>query len=156
MQTLDVDCLGFVVTRITELARERQIPAHYCQSVHDMKQFVVPEAYANQLADVFQVAHREMYIQLLRNLGINLASLPEANYQYSGVEITDRWVKSLKDTGETISYSGFLEVDANATDDDFESADTPLGYMASDFVSNKKMRELVRQMIASEPTVAEN
>jgi hypothetical protein len=147
LQTLDVDCLGFMVTRITEIARERNIPAHFCQAVHDMKQFVVPEVYAEELASVFQEAHREMYTSLLTGLSIDLNSLPEANYQYSGVEITDRWVKSLKDTGKTMSYGGFIDLDANPTDDEMESSDTPLGYMSSDFMSNKQLRAKVSQML---------
>jgi hypothetical protein len=154
LQTLDVDCLCYMVTRITEIAKDKGIPAIYCQSVHDMKQFLVPAEFAETLADVYQVAHREMYVKLLTVLGIDVSTMPLNNISYSGVEITDRWVKSLDDTGETLSYGGFLSIDTAGTADKMESSDTPLAYMAEDFLSNKAVRAKIRDILAEEETMA--
>jgi hypothetical protein len=149
LQSLDVDCLNFMVTGITEKCAKQQLWAKYCQSVHDMKQFLCRDVDAPALAEVYQSTHREMIDALLGQMGIDPTTFPEKNKTYSGVEISKRWVKSLDDDGVTLSnLAGF---DTNVTGSfatDPDCYDEPA--FDDDFVSSKQIVDWHRKRIAAD------
>lgn len=119
LQGLDVDLLNSLVVGIYATSRERGIFARHCQTVHDFKQFLTYDEHAEALAEVYQVEHEKTITRLLQQMGMDVSKYPVKGFRYSGVEISKRWVKTLSDTGVTLScMDGFNADVTGSTGDD--------------------------------------
>lgn len=142
-QAVDVDCLCYLVDGIITQASKEGIQVRYSTSEHDCLYMMSKVEDSRRLAEIFQIVHKQLFTEFLKEVHIDINSYPEKNLYFSAVDINTRKTKGTGDKGKTVSNIDGYDYELSATIDGLYDEE---GVILSDLDNWDTSKNLIKKM----------
>jgi DNA polymerase family A len=122
IQAGDVDFMNYVTSRAALEFNLGTFDGRFSHSVHDAFIWIIKDEDVSAFVEFIKEVHSQCYLKLFRTWNVDLKSVPEDVWYPQTVDVSQRWLKAVKDVTKdnsmTFSFEGFSGIEG---DDDWES-----------------------------------